>query len=156
MSNAEIITAFYIAFSRGDAAAMTAYYHPEVIFRDPVFGELRGERARRMWEMLLSRRTDTTTITFGNVRPTAQGGTAEWTAEYPFGKAKRRVVNQITTDIRIRGGKITEHTDTFDLWRWSRQAIGPAGYLLGWTDYLQQKIRTTATERLDTYCKNNS
>ena len=36
---------------------------------------------------------------------------------------------------------IVEQTDTFDLWRWSRQALGLKGWLLGGTSFVQNKIR---------------
>jgi hypothetical protein len=44
---------------------------------------------------------------------------------------------------------IVEHVDRFNFWRWSRQALGLPGLVLGWTPVLRKKVGTTATERLD-------
>jgi hypothetical protein len=35
------------------------------------------------------------------------------------------VTNRVTAQLRIADGQIVEHTDTFDLWARSRQALGP-------------------------------
>ena len=48
-------------------------------------------------------------------------------------------------------GLITRHRDRFDFWRWSRQALGPAGWLLGWTPLLRAKVRATAAGNLDRF-----
>jgi hypothetical protein len=37
------------------------------------------------------------------------------------------------------------HTDDFDIWKWSKQALGIPGHLLGWTGYMQKKINENAT-----------
>jgi len=45
--HAALVQRFYAAFDARDAEAMAACYHPDVVFSDPVFGELRGERASK-------------------------------------------------------------------------------------------------------------
>jgi ketosteroid isomerase-like protein len=40
--NEALIRRFYTAFGARDAGAMAACYHPDVLFCDPVFGELEG------------------------------------------------------------------------------------------------------------------
>jgi ketosteroid isomerase-like protein len=44
-ANAELIARFYDAFARRDAEAMAGCYHADIEFSDPVFTELRGDRA---------------------------------------------------------------------------------------------------------------
>src|SRR2546428_14099290 len=51
-ANATLISGFYTAFQKRDAAAMAACYAPGITFSDPVFGRLEGERVRAMWRML--------------------------------------------------------------------------------------------------------
>ncbi|MOA55161.1 hypothetical protein D3C78_1789040 [compost metagenome] len=48
----------------------------------------------------------------------------------------------------IRDGLICQHDDTFDLWRWSRQALGVPGMLLGWSPLVQNKVRLQAFKGL--------
>ena len=155
MDNSALITQFYNAFARGDYAAMTACYHPEIRFQDPAFGVLKGERAKKMWEMLLSSGTKVD-ISFSNVQSTVKTGSVKWVAAYTFGKKQRKVVNRINAQFRFKDGLIIEHTDTFSLWKWSRQALGLPGWLLGWTPFMRKKIQQTSNKQLDRFIEKAS
>jgi ketosteroid isomerase-like protein len=147
MRSMSVIKQFYDAFARHDAEAMVALYHDDVVFHDPVFLELRGERARGMWRMLVSRATDLVVeATVG-----ADGLSAHWEATYTFTATGRKVHNVIDATFELDGGKIRRHTDRFGLWRWARQALGPSGVLLGWSPIVQGPIRRGAAKSLDAY-----
>jgi hypothetical protein len=78
-------------------------------------------------------------------------GRAHWEAWYTFSSTGRKVHNVIDARFQFRDGKIVRHDDRFDFWRWSRQALGPAGWLLGWTPLLQKAVRKKALAGLDAY-----
>jgi len=147
-----LIVRFYRAFARREAATMAACYHADATFRDPVF-ELRGADIGRMWTMLCSRATDLR-VEYANVdapdpAPASDATAAcDWQAWYTFTATGRPVHNIIHAEFHLRDGLIASHTDTFDFWRWSRQALGPAGLLLGWSPLLRAKVRTQAAESL--------
>ena len=61
--------------------------------------------------------------------------------------------NQIEATFRFADGKIIEHTDVFDLWAWTRMALGLPGILLGWSPPIQNKVRATARKGLDAWLK---
>jgi ketosteroid isomerase-like protein len=122
-SNAELIQRFYEAFQQRDVEAMLACYADDVVFSDPAFGELRGEHARDMWRMLVERAREFS-LTFGDVGANEQSGGARWVARYRFSQTGRMVVNRIEAHFVFRDGLIVEHRDRFDLWRWTRQALG--------------------------------
>ena len=61
------ITKFYTAFAKSDHQQMAACYHEDIIFEDPAFGQLKGERASKMWEMLLSNKSSSPEITHFNI-----------------------------------------------------------------------------------------
>ena len=143
-----LITQFYEAFQRLDAEAMAACYADDVVFSDPVFGELRGRNAGDMWRMLTARAKDFS-LTFDRVQADAQTGSAHWVATYVFGQTGAVVVNDIDARFVFRDGKICEHHDHFDLWRWSRQALGIKGLLLGWTPLVKNAIRGQAQKGLE-------
>lgn len=149
-ANEETIRRFYEAFSRRDAATMTACYAPDVQFSDPVFTDLRGPQAGLMWKMLCERGKDLK-IEFRDVRADGATGSAHWEAWYTFSTTGRKVHNIIDASFEFRDGRIVKHTDRFDLYRWSRQALGPAGVVLGWTPLLQNKVRAMAAKGLDDY-----
>lgn len=149
-ANETTISQFYTAFQKRDAAAMTACYHPEVHFSDPVFPDLRGPRASAMWKMLCERGKDLA-IEFRDVSADDKRGAAHWDARYTYTGTGRVVLNRIDAVFEFQDGKIIHHTDSFDLYRWARQALGPLGVVLGWTPMVRNKIRRTAAAALDKY-----
>jgi ketosteroid isomerase-like protein len=144
-----LISSFYDAFSRRDWAAMGACYHPAVHFTDPVF-DLHGERARLMWQMLCTRGRDLT-IAFRDVSAEGERGRAHWDATYTFSATKRKVFNRIDAAFTFRDGLIVRHEDSFDFYAWSRQALGLPGLLLGWSSFLQNKVRAQAARGLESF-----
>lgn len=151
MNNKDLIKKFYTSFSEGRIKEMMECYHEDILFQDPAFGKLQGERAIKMWEMLVSQKSAHTKISFGNIQATTDHANARWIAEYRFGKKKRKVVNNVNAVFKIKDGKIIEHHDTFDLWKWSKQALGTSGYLLGWTPYMKTKIQQSTNKKLDAF-----
>jgi len=142
----ERIDLFYRAFQRRDGATMASCYTPDATFRDPVFA-LQGERVGAMWRMLCERGKDLR-VEFSDVRADGDRGSAEWQAWYRFSKSGRPVHNVIHAEFRFRDGLICEHVDSFDFWRWSRQALGPTGLLLGWSGWLRNKVGSEAARSL--------
>ena len=147
MNNQQLIEKFYTAFSEGDYQAMVECYHENIVFEDPAFGQLKGSRAKSMWEMLLSQKKAQTTISFTKPEVSAGNGRTKWTAQYYYGK--RPVTNKVSAQFKFQDGKIIEHIDTFDFWKWTRQALGFSGYLLGWTTFMQKKVQATTKSKLD-------
>ena len=151
--NEELIQRFYDAFARLDYRTMQNCYSEDPIFNDPVFGVLQGDEVRAMWEMLCKNAKDFS-LQYSLIEIDGEYGTCNWTATYTFSKTGRRVVNKVKAHMRIQNGKITEHTDEFDIYKWSRHALGLTGILLGWSGYLKNKIRHDARSRLQKFMKN--
>ena len=145
--NERLIHRFYEAFSKLDYHTMQECYHDEAVFFDPVFQDLNAYEVRNMWEMLC-RQAKNFSLTFADVHADEEYGGCRWTATYTFSRSGRRVVNKIRAHFRFRDQKIIEHTDDFDLWKWSRQALGITGWVLGWSELVQRKIRNTAQDNL--------
>ncbi|HVX88821.1 MAG TPA: nuclear transport factor 2 family protein [Gemmatimonadales bacterium] len=149
-AHADLIQRFYAAFARKDAEEMVACYAPDVRFSDPVFPDLVGERAKGMWRMLVSRGKDLR-LEFSGIEADERTGKAHWEAWYTFSATGRKVHNVIDATFTFRDGLIATHTDSFDLYRWSRMALGPKGTLLGWTPFVQRAIRRQADAALTRY-----
>ena len=139
----ELIQRFYAAFDRKDGDAMAACYAPDARFSDPAFGELRGEEPGAMWRMLTGRAEDLR-VELHEHTSDGDSGHARWIARYTFGRTGRKVVNDVQATFRFRDGLIAEHDDRFSFYRWSRQALGAPGLLLGWTPVLRSKVRAQA------------
>lgn len=149
MTNQSLIQSFYTAFANHDAEAMAACYADDATFHDPAFGQLQGEDVRDMWRMLLSRKASAPEVHLVGV--TEDGSAARWWAKYHYGPKRRMVVNEVAATFVIENGKIVSHTDHFDLWKWSRQALGLNGLLLGWTPFMRNRIQETTQGMLRRY-----
>ena len=147
-----LIQAFYAALGRRDADAMIACYAPDVRFSDPVFTDLDAAGAAAMWRMLCSRGKDLAVVASG-ISADATTGRAHWVATYTYSATGNPVVNRIDATFAFRDGRIVRHQDSFDLYRWARQALGLKGALLGWLPPVQNAIRRQAAGTLAAWRK---
>lgn len=143
----QLITKFYSAFQQRDWRTMQTCYHEEVIFNDPAFTNLQGKQAKAMWHMLAENAKDFSLV-FSQVMATDSEGSCHWEATYSFSRTGRKVVNKIDASFQFKDGLIHRHTDRFDFWKWTRMALGTSGILLGWTPFLQNKVKATAMSGL--------
>ncbi|MFA0965041.1 nuclear transport factor 2 family protein [Roseivirga sp. BDSF3-8] len=155
MTPKDIANNFYTAFSQGDAGQMVNCYHEDVVFSDPAFGTLHGHRAQAMWQMLLSNKASALTVTYNLSEHTDHTAQVHWQANYLFGPSKRKVVNHVQASLVMKDGKIIRHADTFDFWKWSRQALGMPGLLLGWSPVIKSSVRKRTNALLDRYMASN-
>lgn len=154
MNNRSIIEHFYTSFQNKDWNSMQSCYHTDIHFSDPVFQNLKGKQAKAMWHMLIIASTDLT-IKFGDNEVDGQKGVCQWEAFYSFTRTGREVHNQIKASFEFKDGLIIRHEDSFDLWKWSRMALGTSGLLLGWTSFMKGKIRRMANQNLSNFIAKN-
>ncbi len=148
----QTINRFYESFRSLDAEGMCACYHPDIVFSDPVFGVLSGKEAMGMWRMLCARAKELK-ISFSGVKAEGANGSAHWEAHYIFSQTGRSVHNAIDASFTFQDDKIVRHVDRFNLWKWTRMALGPAGVLLGWTPVVRVKVRKEARRGLEAFLK---
>lgn len=150
MSNIDLMHKFYGSFSNSDADGMIACYDDNITFKDPAFGELKGERAKAMWQMLLAKKTDAK-IKYEILQVSKDSACVEWIANYTYGPEKRNVTNHVHAYFKIENNKITKHRDSFCIWKWSQQALGTSGYLFGWSALMKNKIQNKTNKLLNDY-----
>lgn len=150
--NAATIRQFYEHFGKRDAEGMVALYADDIEFSDPVFPALKGDEARAMWRMLCGRAADLRVEASG-IEADEHSGKAHWDAHYTFSGTGRKVLNRIDARFTFRDGKIVKHQDTFDLWAWTRMALGLKGTLLGWSPIVQGAVRKQADKGLRAFMK---
>ena len=121
-------------------------------FSDPVFPLLNARGARMMWNMLLTRAEDLG-IEVKIIEDSPAHASVDWVAHYTFGATGRPVVNRVHTEMALANGRIVRQVDSFSLWRWSRQALGAKGWLLGWTPVVRDRIRAQAAHSLREYAR---
>ena len=150
-TNEALIHQFYNAFAQLNADAMVACYDDSITFEDPAFGVLHGNDAKNMWRMLTASDKAQLKVTFDCVTANDSTGSANWIARYLFGTTGRKVTNRVSAQFEFKNGKIIKHTDSFNFWLWSRQALGFAGYTLGWTPFLKHKVQQNTKALLKAY-----
>lgn len=150
MEHQQLIEQLYTAFQNRDYTTMQSCYHADATFHDPAFEHLDANQVRAMWQMLLTSAKDLK-VTFDTIQASGNTGSCNWQAWYTFSKTGRPVHNIIQASFEFKDGKIYRHRDSFNLWRWSRQALGASGMLLGWSPVVQNKIRSNAKAALQKY-----
>lgn len=154
MSNDQkkLLEKFYSGFVRKNAEEMIACYHPAMTFTDPIFATLNYADASGMWRMLFGRAQD---LKAELVSAEADGssGRAEWMAEYTFGTTGRTVINRVKSEFKFKDGLIVFQKDDFDLWKWTRMALGAKGALLGWSPLVKNAVRKNAKKGLAAFLR---
>lgn len=153
-----LIETFYTALNDSDGKTMASCYHDDVVFEDPAFGVLHGEKAKSMWLMLCeSQNGKGFKVQFSNITTNNNEGSAHWEAFYTFSKTGRQVHNKIDASFEFKDGLIIKHTDVFDLHKWAKQAIGLKGMLFGGMSFFKKKLNTQTNSLLEKYMeKKNS
>lgn len=152
--NIALLERFYTGLQNADIDEVRACYAPDVVYSDPVFGELRGERAVAMWHMFFSRE-DPPQVTFGDLQADDTVGSGRWDARYVFSQSGRDVHNIISSQFRFADGHITEHHDTFSVYRWASMALGPVGRVAGWSPPLRSKLHKESIRLIDRFQAGN-
>jgi hypothetical protein len=152
MTNKEEAVAndFYTAFQQKNANGMIDCYSHQLHFEDPAFGKLTYAQTSAMWTMLCESAKDLS-IEFNILKVEDQYVETKWIAEYTFGKTGRFVHNEIIAQMKFQDGKIIEHIDTFDLYKWAKQAMGLQGWLIGSTPFFKKKLHQQTNSRLAKY-----
>jgi hypothetical protein len=81
---------------------------------------------------------------------------ADYVVDYLFNG--RPVTNHIHTKLTVSptSGLIIKQEDTFDFYAWSKQSLGVVGTLLGWTEFMKNKVRATARSRLEHFAEKDA
>lgn len=154
--NIATIEKFYSAFQQLDFDGMNSCYADDIPFSDPVFGLLRGNETKAMWQMLCTK-ANNFSLHFNDIK-TDDGEyyTCNWTATYQFSKTNRTVVNYCKAYMRMQDGVIIEHSDGFNFYKWCRQALGLPGLIFGWTSFMQKKVSKNAQNQLFKFMEENN
>ena len=148
--NENLINTFYQSFNNKDYKTMQNCYAENAVFNDEIFVDLNSKQVKSMWEMLCINGKDLQ-LNFSNVVANENYGSAKWIATYTFSKSNRKVTNKIKANFVFENGKIIKHTDCFSFYRWSSQALGFSGLLLGWTPFLKNKVKQQALKNLNNF-----
>jgi ketosteroid isomerase-like protein len=160
LANTNTITKFYTAFALLDAKEMASCYAEDATFNDPAFSLQGRQQVAGMWAMLCQASQasikkhgkDVWRLDCSDVQADSRSGSAHWEAYYRFSSTGRMVHNVIDAAFEFNTeGLISRHQDTFNFWRWSRQALGAPGLLLGWTPFLRAKVQATAAANLQKF-----
>jgi ketosteroid isomerase-like protein len=149
--NKQVIERFYSAFQKLDYKTMQDCYSDDIVFSDPVFLIIKGEEVKAMWEMLCRNAKDFS-LTFSTIELLDdEYATCQWVASYTFSATGKKVVNHIKAFMRLRDGKIIEHSDAFRLSTWIARALGWKGRWFGWTGFMKRAVQKNARKSLEKF-----
>jgi len=154
-----IIETFYQAFAALDAETMTSCYDNDILFNDPAFGTLKGEKAKNMWKMICQgQKGKNFIVEASNIEydSSKQTGSVHWEAHYVFSQTGKKVHNIIEAKFEFKNGKIIRHIDTFNIHTWAKQAMGFKGYILGGTNFFKKKLNAQTNQLLKEFEKINT
>lgn len=154
LDSEQLIHTFYKAFQKKDFAQMQNCYAKQAQFEDPAFGKLNSAQTRAMWHMLCKRGLDLV-VTYEILSVKENEVHAKWIADYTFQTYKTHVRNEISSRFKLKNNKIIDHKDTFNFWKWSRQALGFTGVYLGWTPLLKRTVKKNALATLASFIEKN-
>jgi len=117
-------------FKEIDGDGMSQCYHEKIEFFDPVFPKLQGAKVGAMWKMLCSQ-AQGFELMFSDAQADDVVGRVRWEAKYIFSMTDRKVHNKINASFRFQDGKIIQHHDNFNFWKWSFMVLGSTGLILG-------------------------
>ncbi|MEO8001639.1 MAG: nuclear transport factor 2 family protein [Arenimonas sp.] len=151
-ANAELLEKFYNAFANLDAETMASCYHENAEFEDPAFSLHGKKEVVGMWTMLCTtvkeKGRDVWQFEYSDIAADDLLGKAHWEPRYRFSATGRMVHNIVDAKFGFKDGLIISHQDHFDFWRWSKQALGTPGVILGWSSFLKKKVRSQAAANL--------
>ncbi|MAO63894.1 MAG: ketosteroid isomerase [Balneola sp.] len=145
--NKACIQKLYTGLQDLDAETMMSCYHSEATFQDPVFQLSSKEEIGAMWGMLCSGAREFE-LDFEVLDADENRGRARVEASYLFSITSRKVHNEIEAKFKFKDGLILRHRDDFRFYRWSRQAFGATGMLLGWMPFFQKQVQKRAYKNL--------
>lgn len=154
--NEQTLTRFYTAFATLDADTMGSCYAEDATFSDPAFTLHNRREVSGMWHMLCdatrAKNRQDWRLDFQDVRADNDTGHVHWEAHYRFSVSNRLVHNIIEASFTFTpDGLIASHKDSFDFWRWSRQALGMGGYVLGWSPLFRRQVQAQTQAALQRY-----
>ena len=147
MNSKEIAIKFYDAFSVANIDVLKQLYDKKLIFNDNIFVNLDYNETISMWSSLLVGNKNMS-IKYEIKKYSEKYVEVEWIADYLFTSTNRNVKNIILAKMEIDQGKIINHTDNFDFYKWSQMAFGITGVLIGWTSFFKNKVRTETYNKL--------
>lgn len=152
---------FFDALARLDAYALAQCYAPSARFEDAAWSLQGTEAIAAMWEMICddTRRlgADVWRLECLRIRGTRHRCKVDWRLSHRDPATGRLIHQRMESRFLLtRDGRIDFHENRFSLWRWSRQARGLSGWLLGWTPIMRQRVRHDAAQRLDRYLEGRS
>ena len=134
---------------------MNNFLAENIIFEDPAFGILKGEKVKMMWQFLTEQAKDFS-LQFEILNISSNKVLSTSTVSYTFSATKQTITNVITTTFTVENDKIVHQVDDFDLKKWSKQAFGNTLGGIGGGFLFKIAFQKKSNAILNDYIKNNT
>ena len=147
--NEATIHRFFTAYQNKEYTTMQNCYSEDAVYNNPIYGLNDTEHVKAMWEMICKTNKEES-LHFENIELLDhEYATCDWSLVYYY--TNRRINNKIKSYLRLENGLIIEHTDAFDLYKWTRMAFGLTGSLIGWSNFFQKRIQKSTRKKLSEF-----
>lgn len=141
LSNKNLVETFFQSMGRGDFRTLNACYSHDIIYSDPIFGLLKGDDVRMMWQMLLEGAKDISVKILEIEDVDEEYITCRYSISYFFEPTGRTISNLPKAFMRIKDEKIIEHSDGYRLSTFIANAYGLKGQVLGWSGFMKKSVQ---------------
>jgi hypothetical protein len=144
------IETYFDAFSKGDYRTMRSLCDPKITFNDPVYTSLQGKSVFALHHFMAERRI-CPTITIRSISEKGNRVKVKWTNEYEYATYKTHISIDVRSIFHFEHTSIISQTDQYNLWKWSKMALGFTGTYLGWTPMFRSTLRRSSQQSLATF-----
>lgn len=145
----EIVKEFYEALNKRDYKIVNGLYHSEAKYRDEIF-DFNGIEIHALWYNATLPEMDIS-VKLESIREEGDKVITEWEMRYTLDIIKRRINLKEKGVFEFKDEKIYRHTDTYDFWAWCTQAFGAIGRVMGWSNWLRNRVRNQARKSVLTH-----
>src|ERR1700692_3418677 len=98
--NEHILTDFFTAFQKHNTEGMIAFYSPDIVFSDSIYGTLKGPQVAAMWHVH-ELQAKYQVFPSPDISADDHTGRAVWQAGYIYTRTGRHVLNKVHAEFRF-------------------------------------------------------
>lgn len=155
MTNKEVVEDFFRGFDDLDAERMISCLADDIVYNDPIYGILNGEDVRSLWKMRCKDLSGLSLEIIEFKELDHEYATCKWRSSFFSKSAARQVDMVVTSFMKLRNGKIAEHSDAYKLSDWLAKAYGVTGVFLGWTGWMKKREQKKFHGLLEKFIENS-
>ena len=143
-----IVNLFFASLKSRNIEKMMEIYHSKIIYSDPLYGLLKQEDVIKRWQLLLEENVIEDIQIMDIKEYDDEYAMAHWNCTFYYTITQKKVTLSIKSFFKIENNLIIEQSDAYRLSKFISKAYGIKGLLLGWTKFMQHRVKKTALKKI--------